>query len=199
MSTSNPWPDETKHTASGSRSEIDDTFKSWPGGATVRAIAGLMPEAMDKWGIFDMKQYPAPQYNKGAVCLAGDAAHATGPHLGAGGGLGIEDALVLAELMGELHKGWATNGGQAMVERALQAYNDVRYSRTQRVVVDTRHACLLFHWQDERGEKGDQFGEAITPMFHHVWEGDVPGMVDDALARLRGEKKERGGLMADGS
>ncbi|KAK0747100.1 hypothetical protein B0T18DRAFT_413107 [Schizothecium vesticola] len=190
LSTSDPWPDETKHTTSGARSEIDNTFKAWPGGETVRAIAGLMPETMDKWGIFDMKQFPAPQYNKGAVCLAGDAAHATGPHLGAGGGLGIEDALVLAELMEELHKGWATDGGQAMVERALQAYNDVRYHRTQRVVADTRHACLLFHWQDEKGEKGEQFGEAITPMFHHVWEGDVPGMVGDASARLRKGEKE---------
>ncbi|KAK1829720.1 hypothetical protein QBC39DRAFT_355739 [Podospora conica] len=184
------WPDDTKHTTSGSRTEIDDTFQHWPGGQTVRAIAGLLPETMDKWGIFDMKDCPAPQYYKGSICLAGDAAHATGPHLGAGGGLGIEDALVLAKLMGELHQNWARHGGLAVVEAALRAYNEVRYERTQRVVRDTRQACLLFHWQDERGQDGEQFGKAITPMFHHVWEGDVAGMVDDARGRLWGQMAE---------
>ncbi|KAK0750075.1 hypothetical protein B0T18DRAFT_320929 [Schizothecium vesticola] len=189
LSDNKPWPDSTKHTAPGSRSEVDVAFRDW--GKTVRGIGGLMPEKMDKWAIFDMKDFPAPQYNKGAICLAGDAAHATGPHLGAGGGLGVEDALVLAELLDELHKGWDRGAGYGRVNRALQAYSDVRYDRTRKVVRDTRQACLLFHWQvEEVGGDGEKFGEAITPKFCHIWQGDVPGMVGDALGRLGREDKE---------
>jgi salicylate hydroxylase len=189
LSDDKPWPDNTKHTAPGSRAEIDIALRDW--GKTVRGIGDLMPEKMDKWAIFDLKDFPAPQYNKGAICLAGDAAHATGPHLGAGGGLGVEDALVLAELLDELHKGWNKGGGYGRVKRALQAYSDVRYDRTQKVVQDTRQACLLFHWQvEEVGGDGEKFGGAITPKFHHVWQGDVPGMVGDALGRVwRGDKE----------
>ena len=189
MSDDKPWPDKTKHTAAGSSTEMTEAFKEW--GPTVRGIVGLMPEKMDKWAIFDMLDHPAPKYYEGAICVAGDAAHATGPHLGAGGGLGIEDALVLAELMQAVAKVYDDDGVQgrrATVERALAAYNAVRYDRTQAVVRATRKACLLFHWQvAEVGDDGEKFGKAITPMFHKVWEYDVEGMVKDAVGQFLGK------------
>ena len=39
---------------------------------------------------------PAP-WHRGRVLLIGDAVHATTPHLASGAGIGVEDALVLAE------------------------------------------------------------------------------------------------------
>ncbi len=59
----------------------------------------LLPDEMDKWAVFDMKNHPAPSYSAGKVCLAGDAAHAVAPHLGSEAGLGIEDALALSTLL----------------------------------------------------------------------------------------------------
>jgi 2-polyprenyl-6-methoxyphenol hydroxylase-like FAD-dependent oxidoreductase len=41
-------------------------------------------------------------FAKGRVCLAGDAAHASTPNQGGGAGFGIEDALVLAEVLAVL-------------------------------------------------------------------------------------------------
>ncbi|KAK1758773.1 salicylate hydroxylase [Echria macrotheca] len=186
LSDTKPWPDPTKHTAPGSKGEVTAAFEGWH--PTVTKIAALFPEEMDKWAIFDMEEFPAPAYNKGRVAVAGDAAHATGPHLGAGGGLGIEDALVLAGLMEAVGKRVVSESGEnkkALVEKALEVYNEVRYERTQAVVRVTRKACLLFHWQvPEVGDDGEKFGKAITPMFHKVWNYDVEGMVGDAVARL---------------
>jgi FAD-dependent urate hydroxylase len=40
-----------------------------------------------------------PRWHTGRVVLIGDAAHATPPHLGEGGAMAIEDAVVMAELL----------------------------------------------------------------------------------------------------
>ncbi|KAK0641872.1 hypothetical protein B0T16DRAFT_420672 [Cercophora newfieldiana] len=173
------WADKTKTTGPGSKQEVLDAFAEW--GPTVRGIVNLMPDQMDKWAIFDMLDHPAEKYNKGKACIAGDAAHATGPHLGAGGGMGIEDALVLSELMNAVARGVGS------VEKALEVYNEVRYARTQAVVEATRRACLLFHWQvEEVGNDGSKFGKEISPMFLKVWEYDQEKMAEDALAKLEG-------------
>ncbi|KAK4112661.1 FAD/NAD(P)-binding domain-containing protein [Canariomyces notabilis] len=192
-----------KHTAPGSKAEVEAAFAAWQ--PTVRSIVALLPEeGMDKWAIFDMAEHPAPGYVRGRVCVAGDAAHATGPHLGAGGGMGIEDALVLAELLAEVDRRVRVRapgleneerelerGKERLVETALALYNAVRYERTQGVVRSTRAACDLFHWKDPAvGRDPERFGREITGMFHAVWDYDVEGMVVGALAQwdARAEK-----------
>jgi 2-polyprenyl-6-methoxyphenol hydroxylase-like FAD-dependent oxidoreductase len=50
---------------------------------------------------------PEPWY-QGRVVLIGDAAHASTPHLAAGAGMGVEDAVVLAE---ELHRATSLSEG----------------------------------------------------------------------------------------
>ncbi|KAL2128314.1 hypothetical protein VTI74DRAFT_9355 [Chaetomium olivicolor] len=186
------WPSPEKHTAPGSKSEAVAAFKDWH--PTVRKIIDLLPEEMDKWAIFDMAEHPAPRYHRGRVCVAGDAAHATGPHLGAGGGMGIEDALVLAALLAEVRdrvedQGEAMPGWEKgrLVELALGVYNDVRYERTQDVVRSTRAACDLFHWRHpEVGRDPERFGREIAARFHRIWQYDVDGMVMEALSRMTG-------------
>ncbi|RQS14514.1 FAD-dependent oxidoreductase [Burkholderia sp. Bp8998] len=66
---------------------------------------------------------PAPWFSA-RVVLVGDAVHATTPHMAAGAGIGIEDAIVLAE---ELGRG-------VTVEAALQAFQARRWERCRMVV-----------------------------------------------------------------
>ncbi|KAH6857139.1 hypothetical protein B0I37DRAFT_426961 [Chaetomium sp. MPI-CAGE-AT-0009] len=169
------WPHNHRHTAPGHRREAERAFAAW--GPTARAIVGLFPEeGLDKWALFDMAEQPAPYYARGRVCVAGDAAHAAGPHLGAGAGMGVEDAGD-GEKKGERK--------EELIERALQVYNEVRYSRTQWVVHAAREACDLFQWQDEAvGKDPERFGREITELFHRIWNYDVNGMVEEALAKL---------------
>jgi len=67
---------------------------------------------------------PAPWYS-GRVLLIGDAAHATTPHLASGAGIGVEDAVVIAQ---ELSKASSIND-------ALNRFMDRRFERC-RVVVE---------------------------------------------------------------
>ncbi|RYP44331.1 hypothetical protein DL768_009190 [Monosporascus sp. mg162] len=106
-----------KHATSGSKREAVAAFAGWH--PTVRAIVDLFPDdkadddddsdkgrgkgkGINKWAIFDMAEHPAPYYTRGRICVAGDAAHASSPHLGSGAGFGIEDALALAALLAAL-------------------------------------------------------------------------------------------------
>lgn len=66
---------------------------------------------------------PRPWF-KGRVVLIGDAVHATTPHLAAGACIGIEDAMVLAEELGQ--------GGD--VGSALAAFEARRWERCRMVV-----------------------------------------------------------------
>ena len=181
MSDSSPvWP----HTNLPGLTKIGavEAFMTWH--PTVRKIIDLLvEEELSPWGIFDMAENPAPYYARGQVCVAGDAAHATGPHLGAGAGMGVEDALVLAGLFAEVdRRARAREGEEGLVERALRVYNAVRYERTQEVVQSTRAACDLFH---QRGHPDtERFGREITVRFHKIWEYGVDRMVEDALGRL---------------
>ena len=66
---------------------------------------------------------PRP-WRQGRVALIGDAAHATTPHLAAGAGLGIEDAIVLAEELRNADK----------VSVALERFQQRRWERCRMVV-----------------------------------------------------------------
>jgi 2-polyprenyl-6-methoxyphenol hydroxylase-like FAD-dependent oxidoreductase len=66
---------------------------------------------------------PDPWFRR-RVLLIGDASHATTPHVGYGAGLAVEDAIVLAELLGE---------GIPM-DAALSAFMGRRYQRCVKIV-----------------------------------------------------------------
>ncbi|MPQ96396.1 hypothetical protein GB931_00340 [Modestobacter sp. I12A-02628] len=74
---------------------------------------------------YDWLLLPDPWY-RGRVVVIGDAAHATTAHLASGGGMAIEDAVVL---------GQEVAGGGA-VEEVLQRFAQRRFERA-RLVVET--------------------------------------------------------------
>lgn len=73
-------------------------------------------------------------WHRGRIVLVGDAAHAMPPHMGQGGCLAAEDALVLAE---ELARSDA-------VPSALQAYTTRRRPRVERVGKDSDAAAAAW-------------------------------------------------------
>jgi 2-polyprenyl-6-methoxyphenol hydroxylase-like FAD-dependent oxidoreductase len=80
---------------------------------------------------------PLP-WHRGRVVLVGDALHATTPHLASGAAIAIEDAVVLADLLGE-----ATH-----VEKALEEFGRLRFDRC-RIVVE--HSLQLGEWEKRPG------------------------------------------------
>jgi 2-polyprenyl-6-methoxyphenol hydroxylase-like FAD-dependent oxidoreductase len=67
-----------------------------------------------------------PPWHRGRVVVIGDAAHTTTPHLATGAGIAIEDAVVLAELL----------GGEGAVADVLDRFIERRFARGK-LVVDT--------------------------------------------------------------
>ncbi|KAI0020008.1 hypothetical protein F4780DRAFT_770958 [Xylariomycetidae sp. FL0641] len=196
LSDAAPWRgggEGGRHTGTGRKAEAAAAFAGWH--PAVRALVDLLPDddeaTLDKWAVFDMAgRAAAPAYHAGAVALAGDAAHAAGPHLGSGAGFGIEDALVLATVLAAADSRAQRDGGRSggdgggsddkarLCRDALAAYNSVRYDRAQWLAPATREACALFHWQDaEVGSDFEKFQPRIASLFHAIWDNDIEEMV----------------------
>ncbi|TGJ85581.1 hypothetical protein E0Z10_g3229 [Xylaria hypoxylon] len=183
----NPWPLE-RHTAPGTKQEVIDAYADWH--PAVQSLVDLLPETLDKWAIFDMYDYPAPYYNVGAVALAGDAAHASGPHLGSGAGFGVEDGLVLASVLKAADEEVGTQGsGQSKVQiccDALVAYNTMRFGRDQWLPGATREAVELFQWKDKKASNDhEEFMERVSRLYHEIWDNDIDEMVKETVVEFK--------------
>lgn len=178
------------HTGRATKEEATRAFAGWH--QDVKAIVELLPEEMDKWAIFDMLENPIQQYHSaGNVCLAGDAAHAVGPHLGAGAGFGIEDACLLAELLKQVQDrlSLSQDGGarskMKVLESAFGVFTEVRHERTQWLVKHTRETVDLFEWKEpEMAKDRETYGREITWRFHKIWHYDIQKMVEQGKRAL---------------
>lgn len=139
-----------------------------------------LPEQLSKWAIFDMADYPAPTYASGRVCVAGDAAHASSPFHGAGAGMGVEDALVLAELLARVQAG-PIEGRPWQLAAALQAYSGVRIERTQWLVQSSREMGDIYEWRyPPTGKDGAKIQAEFSQRARKIWDFDVNVMLDEA-------------------
>jgi len=90
----------------------------------IRRIAeSLGPDALINYRPLEAVLMPKP-WLLGRIVLIGDALHATTPHLASGAGIGIEDAIVLAEEVGSATR----------LQSALQAFQERRWERCRMVV-----------------------------------------------------------------
>jgi len=111
---------ETGWSATGDRNEILRHFARWAWSETVRAFVAI-PERWLKWALYDRG---APfRGSKVPVTLIGDAAHPMLPFLAQGAGMAIEDAVVLADMLGKYLDDPSD---------ALRAYEGARWHRTYR-------------------------------------------------------------------
>lgn len=90
----------------------------------------------ETWATFHYQQ--DKPYSHGRMCIMGDAAHATTPHMGAGAGMAIEDAFMLSGLLGSIDT-------SADIERAFRAFDRARRPRTQEVLERSGKNVLRYH------------------------------------------------------
>ncbi|EER28083.1 hypothetical protein D8B26_006744 [Coccidioides posadasii str. Silveira] len=178
------WPDDKRTVAPATRKDVEDAFEGWS--PCVRGLVSQLPEKLDKWAVFDLWDYPAPFYNRGKICLAGDAAHASSPHHGAGACMGIEDVLCLCTLMGEarvLIQKAPTIRDQALIS-VFETFNSVRRTRSQWLVNSSRRVCDLYHqpeWADPaKWVKAETCFEEIKDRSHKIWHFNYNVMLQEA-------------------
>ncbi|KAF5865101.1 hypothetical protein ETB97_005342 [Aspergillus alliaceus] len=171
------WPLDQNMSQPATKDEVAGAFAEW--GPTVRAIIDLLPVELEKWAVFDSLEYPAPTYSRGRVCIAGDAAHASAPHHGAGAGVGVEDALALTFLLDMVQSGNKRRGQTRFsLQEAFAAFSTVRRKRSQWLVRSSREACEIYEWNDPQcGSDMDKGYEEIKRRSHKIWHFDIDGML----------------------
>lgn len=172
------WLHERSSVVPSSRNEALKALEGW--GPHMRELVSLLPEQISKYAIFDMYEHPAPTYAAGRVCLAGDAAHASSPFHGSGTTMGVEDALVLTDLLARVNE---TNkeGRSRLLVAALGAYSGVRMARSQWVVQNSREMGEMFEFRyAPAGRDGAKFKTEFETRAKVVWDFDVDVMVEKA-------------------
>jgi 2-polyprenyl-6-methoxyphenol hydroxylase-like FAD-dependent oxidoreductase len=151
----------------------------------VQNLMDLLPENLEKWAVFDTHKQPVPSYINGRLCLAGDAAHASSPHHGAGAGCGIEDCLALAVLLQSV-SAYPKNRLSTAVRVALQVYNNVRYDRSQWIMDTSRVIGEVYEFQNpECLSNHEKIAREIHDRSHKIWDYDIDVMADDSLGQFR--------------
>lgn len=182
------WPDAHKSEKPSTRDELLQALKDW--GPHITELISLLPEQLSKWAVFDMANHPAPTYASGRVCLAGDAAHASTPFHAAGAGMGVEDALVLAELLASVQAG-SGKGRPRQIEAALQAYSDVRIERTQWIVKSSREMGDIYEWRYSlTGMDAAKIQAEFSQRAKKIWDFDVNAMLDEAHKGFKNQVEE---------
>jgi len=114
------------------KSNIADKFRNFAS-PIPDIIAATPKSAIIRNDISDLK--PIDTWHKGRVCLIGDAAHATTPNMGQGGGQAVEDAWVLSKLLKE---GYSP-------QKAFEKFENLRMSKVNSVVRNSWRIGKLAH------------------------------------------------------
>lgn len=126
----------------GRAARVRELFAGYPAPAD-----DILHQLRDKDVIHhDLYELPRHRWYSGRVALLGDAAHAMTPNLGQGAGMGIEDAIVLAEALRVY----------GLTSIALETYAAARQTRVKTIADASRSIGLLGqlehptlrHWRD---------------------------------------------------
>ncbi|EED22648.1 monoxygenase, putative [Talaromyces stipitatus ATCC 10500] len=175
------WPYTEKLSAPAEKKSAIEGFSKF--GGAVRTIMNLLPEDLDEWAIFDTYDHPASTYYHGRICIAGDAAHASSPHHGAGAGAGIEDVTVLATVIEVAQTTLLESPDKSrsgVLNAALATYNAVRLERSQWLVESSRILGEIYEWQYKpTGRDKKKCEEEVYWRSHKIWDYDIGQMLQE--------------------
>jgi salicylate hydroxylase len=187
------WPESERHTVSRSKKDIENAFSGF--GPTVRSMVALLPDELNCWAMFDTFDHPLPTYAYGQVTLAGDAAHGSTPHYGAGAGMGVEDALVLSTVLEQAATKIRTHdvavSKARVLSAAFEAYNAVRRERSQWLVRCSRRQGQMVKGLDQViGRDFDKFKKQtkanMDELYCHDFRPMIQQVTDEFEHRVSG-------------
>jgi salicylate hydroxylase len=144
-----------------------------------------------KWGFFHHPQTSI--YYRGRVVLLGDSAHASLPFQAAGAAQGLEDALVLSNVLAELAKLPTSNDADttAHIEAGFEAYDSVRRPRAQKQSEQSAELARMIFFQ--HAKVGDDMSKILSRLqrgrFNWIWFHDVDEDVEKAIDRMRANRR----------
>ena len=169
-----PWP-QREWVMPATEGEQLQHFADWHP-AIVEMITAK--PVSDRWGLFHRP--PLGRWTKGRVTLLGDAAHQLAPHHGQGANQSIEDAVVLADCLGE--------AGSGPIADAIARYEMLRRGRTRKVQYASISTADILHLPD--GENADRRNVRLGTLegaLHHL------GWIHEFDARTQVPSERQGG------
>ena len=174
--TTEPWPPGKAWIAPATREEMLRDFEGWSEKWLTMLETVKTPE---KWALFDAVELTS--FWKGRVCLMGDSAHASSPHMGAGSGMGFEDAYVLSNLLGHYFEA-VKNGNSVKLQTVFRAFDSVRRERSQKLVTLSRRNGILMQFEDEDvGDDEERVGNIVQERDEWVWSYNL----EDGLVKAK--------------
>lgn len=139
-----------------------------------------------RWGLFHHPQ--TSTYYRDRVVILGDSAHASLPFQAAGAAQGVEDAVVLSNVLAELPQSRAYEDSPLVAIRAaLDAFDYVRRPRAQKQLEQSAEVTRMLFFRHEQA--GSDMNK-ILPMlqngrFDWLWFHDIEEDVQLAMSRMK--------------
>jgi 2-polyprenyl-6-methoxyphenol hydroxylase-like FAD-dependent oxidoreductase len=126
------YPPHTRIEESKTHVILKEALKDFTAPVVVEVRERMLSPENVVWRPFENTLVPSPWY-RGRVILLGDAAHTMTPHLTAGGGMAIEDAIILAETLAQI----------GSVSDALGSFMERRFERVRAACEISLEICKL--------------------------------------------------------
>ncbi|KAL1752869.1 hypothetical protein FB107DRAFT_292847 [Schizophyllum commune] len=169
------------------KAEFAGAFEGWE--PEVQAMLECVDGAL-RWAVHTTKPPGLPTFVHGRTVLLGDAAHSMTPFQGSGAGQAVEDAWLLARLLGD------PSVTRDTIPEALHVYDAARRPVAQDVQERSRvngHLLALnYRGLDFDALQGEaqraaliELGEQMQRDWEWAWSTSTDGMVHDSLEALR--------------
>ncbi|KAI9712719.1 MAG: hypothetical protein M1820_001340 [Bogoriella megaspora] len=162
------------------------SLRLWKYNQNLTETFQLLCNVPEQHAMYFWEHPPAHTYVSGPVCIMGDAAHATTPWQGSGGGMSIEDSLILSTLLAR-----AKTPAEGLT--ALKVYDQVRRPRTQRIVESSRETGLIVNGLGEETKLDiGRLRAKLLPRWDFIIEYDIEKYRNEATEMMeRGLRSSR--------
>ncbi|KAJ7698138.1 hypothetical protein B0H17DRAFT_1051225 [Mycena rosella] len=168
----------------GDKSQFAGIFAHWE--PEVQVLLHCVDKPL-QWAVHTVK--PLRSFVSGATALMGDAAHSMTPHQGSGAGQAIEDAYILATVLGH------PSTTRETIPRALRIFDEIRRPAAAGVMEACRLNGRYFSFEldgvdldhyagPQLWDKLQKLHGAVVKNWEWAWTTSVDGSIQDALRKL---------------
>ena len=169
-------PENTPWTKSVSKQEMLDDFADWS--ESCHALLNLI-ENPTIWALHETPPLSTYKNNYQNVIVIGDAAHAMLPHQGAGAGQGLEDALILANLLADPDL-TAQN-----IKLVSKIYEDIRLDRAIKVQQTSHESGEIYELYSPNYQDFKAVGEHLAHRFDWLWQHPLEQDIKKSISALQ--------------
>lgn len=169
-------PENTPWTKSVSKQEMLDDFADWS--ESCHALLNLI-ENPTIWALHEIPPLSTYKNNYQNVIVIGDAAHAMLPHQGAGAGQGLEDALILANLLA------SPDLTAQNIKLVSKIYEDIRLDRAVKVQQTSHESGEIYELYSPNYQDFKAVGKHLAHRFDWLWQHSLEQDIKKSISALQ--------------